>query len=211
MDGLKKIINSAFFVMKLILVSMSLINIGILIGGDWMKRICSFVLVLFLTLSLLGCNQSNIGVDGKKSPSEEPGIIGYVMNEENTGILVVSQVVQDFSATGGVEEFYNAIWFSNAPQDVEIGDKVKVWYDEVLESYPGQSEAKHVEVISSQKPNGANLTESEALYKTLTSKEVNRTEVAVVKFIEYNKQTDKWNIVLKETWGDKIVNIEVED
>jgi hypothetical protein len=200
-----------FIAMKLILTSISLIDTGILIGGDWMKRICSFILVLFLTLSLLGCNQRNIGVDDKKNPSVEPGIIGYVMNKENKGILVVSQVVQDFSSTGGVEEFYNAIWFSNAPKDIKLGDKVKVWFDEVLESYPGQSEVKHIEVITGEKPNGANITESEALYNALTSEEMKTNEVIVVKSIAYDKQADRWNVALKETWGDKTYNIQVED
>lgn len=176
-----------------------------------MKRILSFALMLLLAISLLGCNSSNISNDGKKAPNVEAGIIGYVMNKENARILVVSQVVQNFSSTGGVEEFYNAIWFSNAPKDIQIGDKVKVWFDEVLESYPGQSEVKHIEVISIEKPEAANLNESKALYEALTSEEISSNEVIVVKSIEYDKQADRWNIVLKETWGGKTYNIKVAD
>lgn len=176
-----------------------------------MKRICSFVLVLCLALSLLGCNSSKVIIDDKKTPNVEPGMIGYVMNKENTRILVVSQVVQDFSSTGGVKEFYNAIWFSKASKEIQIGDKVKVWFDEVLESYPGQSEAKHIEVVTSEKPKGANLDESQALSAALTSKEISTNEVIVLKSITYDKSADRWNIALKETWGDKIYNIQVED
>jgi hypothetical protein len=176
-----------------------------------MKRICSFVLVLLLTISLIGCKSSNTSDGGNKTPSAEPGILGYVMAKENNGMLVVSQEAQDFSSTGGVEEFYNAIWFSNAPKDIKIGDKVKVWYDLVLESYPGQSEIKHVEVVSNQKPKDADLNESEALNKALTTQEVIANKVMVVKALEYDKEKDKWNIELKEALGDKTYNVQVED
>jgi hypothetical protein len=175
-----------------------------------MKKICSFILVFILMLSLIGCSQNSI-IDEKKAPSVDPGIVGYIMKIENARFLVVSQVVQDFSSTGGVKEYYDAIWFSNDPKDVEVGDKVNVWYDEVLTSYPGQSEAKHLEVISSQKSDGANLTESEALKKALATEEIDANVVTVVKSIAYDKQADKWSIALKETWGDKVYNIQVED
>lgn len=197
--------------MKLIIGSISLIDIEILIRGDYMKRICSFILVLLLTLSLLGCNSNNIRDDEKKAPSVDPGIIGYVMQKDNKRILVISQRAQDFSSTGGVNEYYDAIWFSNAPNAVEVGDKVKVWYDIVAESYPGQSEAKHIEVISSQKPNGANLTESEALKKALASEKIKAKDLTVLKSIVYDKQADRWNVELKEIWSDKIDIIQIED
>lgn len=176
-----------------------------------MKKICSFILVLFLTQLLLGCSSNNISDDEKKAPSGEAGIIGYVMQKDNERILVISQAAQDFSSTGGVKEYYDAIWFSNAPKDVEVGDKVKVWYDIVAESYPGQSEAKHIEVISSQKPNGANLTESEALNKALESEEIKANDLTVLKSIVYNKQTDRWNVELKEIWSEKTYNVQVTD
>jgi hypothetical protein len=32
-----------------------------------------------------------------------------------------------------------------------------------------------------------------------------------VKSIAYDKQADRWSIVLKQTWGDKTYNIQVED
>ena len=184
-----------------------------------MKRIYSLVLVLLLTLSLLGCNSNTIiapekkspNVLEKKAPDVEAGIIGYIMKIEDARFLVVSQVMQDFSSTDGVKEYYDAIWFSNDPKDVEVGDKVKVWYDEVLTSYTGQSEAKHIEVISSQKPNDANLTESEALKKALNNEKIITDVIVVVKSIEYDKQADKWNIELKETWGEKTYHIQIED
>lgn len=178
-----------------------------------MKRVFSFALMIISILLLLGCNRSNLNVGNEKlkTPSTEAGIIGYVIKIENERILVVSQEVKDFSSTGGVKEYYDAIWFSKTPKGINIGDKVKVWYNEVLQSYPGQSEAVHLEVVSSQNPTGANITESEALLKALTSQEIDTNMITVVKSIQYDNQTDKWDITLKDTIGDKLYTIEVED
>ena len=178
-----------------------------------MKRILIIIFVLLFAVSLSGCNQNKSSEvdEDKDTPRDEAGITGYVMAMENGRILVVNPDAQDFSATGGVKEFYNAIWFSNVPQDIKLGERVNVWYDLVMESYPGQSEVKHIEVIPSEKPEGVNLTEAEALSKALTSQEINANEITVVKDIAYNNKTNKWNINLKQIWSDEIYNIQVED
>jgi len=167
-----------------------------------MKRIFTFILVLLLAVSLLGCSSDN--------SKDEAGITGYVMNKENDRILVVSSEAQDFSANGGVNEFYNAIWFSKAPKDIKIGEKVMVWFDIVAESYPGQSEPKEIAIVPSQLPEGADLTEADALNKALASEAI-ENQVLAVKSIEYNSQEDSWNIKLKEALSDKVYDIKVED
>lgn len=167
-----------------------------------MKRIFTFILVLLLAVSLLGCSSDN--------SKDEAGITGYVMNKENDRILVVSSEAQDFSANGGVNEFYNAIWFSKAPKDIKTGEKVMVWFDIVAESYPGQSEVKEIAIVPSQLPEGASLTEADALNKALASEAI-ENQVLAVKSIEYNSQEDSWNIKLKETLSDKVYDIKVED
>jgi hypothetical protein len=168
-----------------------------------MKRIFTFILVLLLAVSLLGCSSDN--------SKDEAGITGYVMNKENDRILVVSSKAQDFSANGGVNEFYNAIWFSKAPKDIKTGEKVMVWFDIVAESYPGQSEVKEIAIVPGQLPEGADLTEADALNKALASEEVDANQVLAVESLEYNKQEDNWSIKLKETWSDKVYDIKVED
>lgn len=176
-----------------------------------MKIMYSMVLLVCLILLLLGCGIDNMIDNGKQAPSTEPGIVGYVMNKDNGRILVVSQTALDFSSTGGVDEYYNAIWFSDAPKDIEIGDKVKVWYDAVRESYPGQSEVKHIEVVIGQKMDGANLTEAEVLYKAIKSDKVDINQLLIVKSIGFDKQTASWKVELKENWTDKIIEIQIED
>lgn len=167
-----------------------------------MKKVFSFVLALLLVVSLLSCSS-----DDSKG---EAGITGYVMKKDNDRILVVSSEAQDFSSDGGVDEFYNAIWFSEAPKDIKIGEKVMVWFDIVAESYPGQSEIIEIEVVPSQLPEGADLTEADALNKALVSGDI-ENQVLAVKSIEYNSQEDNWNIKLKETWSGKVHDIKIED
>ena len=52
-----------------------------------MKKIFLITILLLLTVTLLGCNQSIVE---DPSTSDEPGIIGYVMDKEGGRILVVN-------------------------------------------------------------------------------------------------------------------------
>lgn len=143
----------------------------------------------------------------------DPGMTGYVMNRENSRILVVDAIPQDFSSTGGIDEFYNAIWFADAPNEIKLGDKVKVWFDIVAESYPGQSEVMHIEVVNAQKPSGSDLSESEVLQKVLTSEENNIKQLTAVSSIEYDINSDQWKVVLKNIWDDsgELLEFQIED
>ena len=183
-----------------------------------MKKLSIFISIILLAVSLSGCAQnpkSDITLDNDNEENDtsniEPGITGYVMDKENGGILVVDQAAQDFSSNGGLSEYYEAIWFSNAPDDINVGEQVKVWFDAVRESYPAQSDIEKIEVIQGQKPDGAKLSESEALYKALTSSEINTDFFLIAKSVEYDKESHEWNIQLKEIQGDKVYDIIVED
>ena len=180
-----------------------------------MRKILIFILALMLAVTLVVCialgePSSEPGNEPSNELGNEPGITGYVMKIDEGRILIIEPEAQDVSSTGGIDEFYNAIWFSNAPQDITIGQKVKVWFDIVKESYPGQSVVEHIEIISRPQPDGANLDESQALYKALTSQQTSSPEVAV-KSIEYNNETSQWVIELKTIWDDETYTIEVDD
>ncbi|HYE66998.1 MAG TPA: YobA family protein [Anaerovoracaceae bacterium] len=170
-------------------------------------------LIVFLLISLFagcGVDQPN-GMPG--APDKEPGMTGYVMGKENERILVVDPVSQDFSSTGGVNEFYDAIWFSNIPEEIKEGDKVKVWFDAVADSYPGQSEAIRIEVLPAPRPDGADLDESAAINKALHSGEITTSWPTVLKSIEYYKETDTWEIGIRETIEEpaKTFHLQIKD
>lgn len=169
------------------------------------KTVISSLLIIsafLLILLVSGCSAD--------IPDTDPGMTGYVMKTEGGRILVVDPVAQDFSSTGGIDEFYNAIWFSNVPDSISEGDKVNVWFDVVAESYPGQSEALAVEVLPSPRLDRANLNESEALHKALAAQEPD-TAVAVVKSIKYEEEIGIWIIELQDVFSGEGHTIEVED
>ncbi len=163
------------------------------------------LMLLALMAFLVGCSSKNVNLDSQS-------MTGYVMDKEGERILIVDDEAQDFSSTGGVKEFYNAIWFSEAPSQIKKGDFVKVWFDMVAESFPGQSETIKVDVIEGGKAKGANLTKSEALHKLLTSTEFKKNLYGVSS-IEYDDKKDIWNISLKKLLDDasEPVSFTVED
>ena len=153
-----------------------------------------YLLMLLVLMALLvGCNSKNENPDSQS-------MTGYVMDKEGERILIVDDDTQDFSSIGGVKEFYNAIWFSEAPSEIREGDFVEVWFDMVAESFPGQSAIK-IEVVKQEKPKGADLTKSEALHKLLTSDEIKK-DLYGVSSIKYNEKEDTWNIALKNLLDD---------
>ncbi|MGM1049354.1 MAG: YobA family protein [Bacillota bacterium] len=164
-----------------------------------MNKLIITVIMLLFSLSLIGYNPDTTAI--------EPGIEGYVVGKADDQILVVSSVPKDYSSTGGVKEFYNAIWFSNAPKDISIGQKVQVWYDMVLESYPGKSKAKQVSVVPSSQPEHANLTEPEVIRKVLTSQGIGNAEVPVIKAVHYVAEKDIWIVHIKQ--GKAELNVQV--
>lgn len=164
------------------------------------KLLCTFFILFCLLLS--GCDPLASNV--------KPGIEGYVVKKVDGRILVVDPLPQDFSSTGGMKEYYNAIWFSNAPKKVQVGQKVKVWFNIVATSYPGQSSSKKVTILPSNHPTKANLTESEAIRKALTPLVTAADEVLVIKTVEFHKVTGIWNVLIKHGEDEMIVKVEDE-
>ncbi|WP_110113068.1 DUF3221 domain-containing protein [Bacillus sp. CGMCC 1.16541] len=132
-------------------------------------------LILLLFVCLSGC-------------SDPATLEGYVMKKDDHRILVVN----------GSDDYYNAIWLSNAFNEVDIGQYVHVWIDgPIAESFPAQGSVEKVEVVQVEKPKGATLTQEEVLKQLLSSKQVNQQDVIGVKNIEYDGAADVWKITLK--------------
>lgn len=162
-----------------------------------MRKFLFFLWIVLLGIVLFGCGSSS-GSGDSKIEHDPPGMEGYVINVEGDRILVVESKAQDFSSTGGVEEFYSAIWFSKAPENMKIGQKVQVWFDIVAESYPGQSEAKKVVVLPSERPEGADLNEAEAIRKAFEAHDSEYMGVTAVREVSYEAGKDAWEVMLKQ-------------
>lgn len=179
-------------------------------------------LLISMLILLVGCGPGS-GVEGMNGQGQgdgsmentndsEPEIVGYVVKSEGGKMLVVSSEPQDFSATGGLEEFYNAVWVSDVQEKVHIGEKVKVWFEgPILESYPAQATAEKVLILPSTQPKGADLTEAQAIEKALDMKENGDEGVLAIKAVHYDPQTDKWEILMIDTFEYEEYTIQIDD
>ncbi|MFB9278013.1 YobA family protein [Cohnella cellulosilytica] len=149
---------------------------------------------------------------GEPSENSDFAYEGYIVNLEDGRILVTDTVERDFSDNGGARHFYGAVWFSNAGSGLEIGQRVQVWVDEgIAESYPGQGKASRVEVIEAPKPDGAELTEAEAIRKALEASEPAGMFPPAVKEVEYEGDAGQWKIELAQNGEAQTVVVEVAD
>lgn len=176
-----------------------------------MKKLSILALTFVIGISLLGCSNEKDEVPAVTL--EKPGIEGYVVKTEANKILVVSSEPKDYSSTGGVKEFYDAIWFSNVSKDVELGQKVKVWFKTIEESYPGKSQANKVSILPSKKPEGANLSDAEVIKQFFTTESdiIKGLSVPVIKAVAYDRKSDHWNIHLQDVDGESDLKFQVID
>ncbi len=160
---------------------------------------------LLTLLILTGCNSMTTVFRGT------PNITGYVMDKNDEAILVVSTEPEDFSQSGGNERFFDAVWASNAPDNVAIGEEVSIWFEGgVNQSYPAQAAIGELNTLSSPTPGGADLSEAEALNKALTQEEF-VDDILTLQSISYDNDEDEWTVVLEETNSYEEHTLQVED
>jgi hypothetical protein len=169
-------------------------------------------LTVFMLFIFAGCSNTNgNGHGGEPEPGSEPGITGYVMDREGQEILIVSTEAKDFSGNGGMEEFYDAVWASNPPNDVKVGEQVKIWFDGGVEtSYPGRAAVGKIEVMPSSTPEGATLSDTEALNRALSKNKL-ENEIVTPQSFFYDADKEEWTILLKNTDTFEEHTVKVED
>lgn len=184
---------------------------------------CLFVLLLCLS----GCGSNpksapvDSGANGSSKPSadivsmpsdidesklsDQHGFEGYIVKKDGSRILVVERNSTDYSANGGMSDSYSAIWFSNVTANVEIGQYVKVWikYGELMDSYPQQGEAEHLIVKSGLQPEGAVMSEAEAIRQALSSLTDGNWDIPIIKDVYYDAANSIWKIFVGRNGDNK--------
>jgi len=104
-----------------------------------MKRIVLFILILFVIV-ILGDFVNKIGADDKMT------VEGYILNKEGILYLITDEDFdvktakelsgQEFIRSYGGIYMLDSVPFSFSPYN--DGQKIRVWYDEVLESHPAK-------------------------------------------------------------------------
>jgi hypothetical protein len=137
----------------------------------------------------------------------------YVMGVSVKGIFVVEAKAQDFSKTGGKNEFYSAIHYSfpEASKKLKVGQRVLVEASGPIQtSYPGRGTALYVEVLPEYKPEEADLSESQVVQEALEkTKDKNKGAVQAISNLSYNNETDQWTVSFKQ--DQEIYEVGIED
>ncbi|MHA6480693.1 DUF3221 domain-containing protein [Paenibacillus sp. strain BS8-2] len=141
------------------------------------------------------------------------GFVGYITKVDGDRMLVVSSEGEDYSSTGGVSHHYAAVWFTvdDPPHPVEVGMKVKLKFGMLLDSYPQQGKAERMELYMDPKPEGAALSEEEAIRQAMDAFELPKDQIVIVTNTEYDAESSLWMISLLSSDQTIAKTIEVKD
>ncbi|NLI69057.1 MAG: DUF3221 domain-containing protein [Bacilli bacterium] len=149
----------------------------------WLVQLTLFSACMFL----VSCNALT---------KKEPDIHGFVIERTEETIFVVSKTPKDFSDHGGVKEFYDAIVLDGAPDDVAVGDEVRVWYKgPIRESYPLGGSVGALEIVETEQPEGAVLSRKEAVKRALEN--IHTGNFISIIDVSFDPETRTWNVAYK--------------
>jgi len=168
--------------------------------------------LLALVVLLAGCGAEPKPLGSKAEPEQTAGFVGYVVRQEKDRLLVVGSESKDYRAGGGIGPYYEAVWFSNAGEAAEVGQRVEVFSNgEFAESYPAQGKAIRVEILASAKPDGAGWTEAQAVRKALQASEIADAVAPAVKSVSYEKERSEWLIEFVRNGEENVVPVRVTE
>jgi hypothetical protein len=177
------------------------------------------VLISFsiLILCLTGCTgQNECETYVQDNAQREEGFTGYVVERKDDSILVVDPVNEDVSANGRADRYYPAKWFSNAP-DPQIGSYVEIWTDGGPENqpYPGQAKAETIAVSCPATPDGAYMSEADAVRGGLYSSNGEKVRIPVIEDVNFDENSKTWTIRIRDamstTDSENEINVQVDD
>lgn len=170
------------------------------------KSIIGLAILCLIALMITSCGERKES-DSSAESEVYPELVGYVTKMEKQRVLVVTPISRTIKATG--KEFYDAIWVSNMPSNIEIGQYVQVWFQGGIEtSYPGGGVASKVTISDTHKPAAAKLTQEEVIRKALLDKDIANVNILVISEVNYDEQTAMWTLRYKSA---AITDDEIEE
>ncbi|MEK4486214.1 DUF3221 domain-containing protein [Psychrobacillus sp. FSL H8-0484] len=134
--------------------------------------------LIFVFLVLTGCSS----------------VEGYIVDKEDGRILIVNPEPITYGESKKSNEHYDAVWVSTNDKKYELGQKVKAYYNNIEESYPGQARSNRIKVLGSNKPNKADLSEQDVIKLLLSEQE--ELLVPAIQKINYSAESDNWDITV---------------
>ncbi|REJ09997.1 DUF3221 domain-containing protein [Halobacillus trueperi] len=164
-----------------------------------MRWMLGMLMVFFLFLSACGVSETEeVDQNEVEADSTNPDISGFVMDQDEDRILVVTPMDDDSGDEG------RAMWVSEAPEGLWIGKQVEVWVDgDIAESYPEQATADKVQELEMSEVQGADLKASEALSTALSETEPEQTDVLIVSLLSFDEESDQWTVKLDQRGTDQ--------
>ncbi|WP_226581840.1 DUF3221 domain-containing protein [Halobacillus litoralis] len=156
----------------------------------WWLIGCLVILVLH------GCGTAQTSEEytpnDEKTVSETPDITGFVMNQKEDRLLVVTPMIEASKTD------FRAMWVSGVPKGTWVGKQVEVWINgEAAESFPEQAEADKVQELEMSEVQGADLKASEAL-STALAETTDNEQIFAVELLSFNAETDQWTVELHQ-------------
>ncbi|QOS80181.1 hypothetical protein JNUCC31_04375 [Paenibacillus sp. JNUCC31] len=176
-----------------------------------------YISLLILIVCLTGCSRQGECVNDRTGAesSRENGFTGYVVDRKDDSILVVEPAYEDFSGSAGASRYYPAKWFSNAP-DPHLGAYVEIWTDGSPENepYPGQARAETIAVSCPVTPDGAHMTEVDAIRSGLRSPDAENIHIPVIEDTRFDADSGTWTILMRDAMTaneGQVVHVIVKD
>ena len=137
----------------------------------------------------------------------------YVMAVNEDSFMAVETEAQNFSATGGVSDFYSAIdfQFPEASDKLEVGQRVLIEpAGPIMESYPGQGTAVFVEVLPAYQPETADLSEIQVIQQAVAKADEREKGWKIISGLAFDEKADKWIVEMLIPDKEKF-EIEIDD
>ncbi|MFC6456649.1 DUF3221 domain-containing protein [Paenibacillus vulneris] len=168
------------------------------VGRGQTKLFVIFSIIMYSFL-LLGCSSS------EKVKGLSTSITGYIVKNENTRLLVVSQRPYR-------DKDYETIWItSKDAANFTAGQLVEVQLKgQIQTSNPAQGLSEKISVIKMDAIPGAHKTKEDVLKEALSK--LQNVEVPLVKDITFSNDNNKWTLTFSDSKNaDQKVTIDITD
>ncbi|MER2078742.1 DUF3221 domain-containing protein [Psychrobacillus psychrotolerans] len=110
-----------------------------------MKRLYPFLLIVFGVVTIFGCEE--------KSKDNELVMEGIVAKVDDREVFIYEELEEDAMILSEEEVISKSLQasyfgFDTEISGIEVGDKVKVWYDAMDASLPGSGHGTKIELIN---------------------------------------------------------------
>ena len=149
-------------------------------------------------ISLGYCNQSGLELVIREDLSEEE--LQFINDETDIQVGIRKRPPNKktgyVTGSGDNRVFVSGAYFRYSNKDIEVGDRVTVSYETMMESLPAKSVATDIKIHTPKQPEGADLNEKEVIQQSLNMLESD-TGHRSIQQVNYHEQSDEWEVQIQ--------------